>query len=282
MRKKYKALVLFAVIAALVVSNCLAPLTIAGAARSEKVLILATTTSTKDTGLLDYLLPIFKKKTGITVKSIAVGSGQALTMGQRGDADVLLVHSPAQEKTFMSKGYGKTRKDVMYNYFVIIGPKNDPAKVKTAPDALTAFKRIAAAKAKFVSRGDNSGTNTKELGFWKAAGATPSGSWYMKTGQGMAATIRIANEKNAYTLTDEGTYLVQKKSISLELLLKKTKDLKNQYGVITVNPAKHSFVNYNGAVRFSDFLTSREGQRLIGSYGTKKYGKTLFVPNAKK
>jgi tungstate transport system substrate-binding protein len=251
-------------------------------AATGKTLILATTTSTKDTGLLDELLPAFKKKYGITVKPIAVGTGEALKMGERGDADVLLVHAPASEEKFMSAKHGTVRKQVMYNYFVIIGPKKDPANIRRAPSAAEAFKRIAAKKLTFVSRGDDSGTNKKELDLWKKAGVKAEGDWYLKTGQGMAATIRIANEKQAYTLADEGTFLVQKKNIDTVLLYQYHKDLYNQYSAIAVNPNKSKKINKKGAQSFIAYLTSKSGQKLIGNFGVKKYGKPLFVPNAKK
>jgi tungstate transport system substrate-binding protein len=250
-------------------------------AATSKTLILATTTSTKDTGLLDELLPAFKKKYGITVKPIAVGTGEALKMGERGDADVLLVHAPASEETFMKAKHGTVRKAVMFNYFVIIGPKNDPANIRKAPSAIEAFKRIAAKKAMFVSRGDDSGTNKKELELWKKAGVKAQGDWYLKTGQGMASTIRVANEKQAYTLADEGTFLVQKKNIDIKLLYQYHKDLYNKYSVIAVNPKKSSKINKAGALKFVEFITSKQGQKLIGNFGVKKYGKPLFVPSAK-
>lgn len=248
---------------------------------SGGTILLATTTSTKDTGLLDELLPVFKEKYGITVKPIAVGTGEALKMGERGDADVLLVHSRQSEDEFMTKGFGKVREDVMYNDFVLIGPEDDPAGVKNSIDATDAFKKIAGKKAPFISRGDDSGTHKKELKVWGKAGFEPEGSWYMSTGQGMAATIRIANEKLGYTLSDRGTYLVQKDNTDLVILTEKSKDLLNPYGVIAVNPEKYPKANYKGALKFIEFLTSDEGQKIIGEFGKEQYGQPLFVPDAK-
>ena len=258
--------------------------------KSNQTIILATTTSTKDTGLLDELLPAFTKKTGITVKPVAVGTGEALKMGERGDADVLLVHARASEDEFMAKGFGKVRKDVMYNDFVLIGPAADPAGAKGAADAAAAFEKIMLywslqsrlqVPHPFVSRGDDSGTYKKELKIWEQAGIKPEGNWYTSTGQGMAQTIIIANEKQGYTLADRGTYLVQKDNIDLVVLTEKSKDLLNPYGVIAVNPDKFPKVNYDGAMEFIDFLTSAEGQKLIGAFGKDEFGQALFVPDAK-
>jgi len=247
---------------------------------SNDSIILATTTSTKDTGLLDALIPAFEKKYGITVKPIAAGTGEALKMGERGDADVLLVHSRAAEDEFMAEGFGTVRKDVMHNDFVIIGPRDDPAGIKGSASAADAFKRIAGKGAILVSRGDDSGTHKKELGIWEKANIKPEGDWYISTGQGMAATIRIANEKLGYTLSDRGTYLVQKDNIDLVVLTEKSDDLLNPYGVIAVNPDKHSKINYRGATKFIEFLTSEEGQEIIGEFGKDKFGQALFVPDA--
>lgn len=242
-------------------------------------LILATTTSTADTGLLDYLLPIFEQKFNVKIKPIAVGSGEAIAMGQRGEADVLLVHSPAAEQAFMAAGYGSLRKDVMYNDFVIIGPAGDPAGIKgKTPEA--ALAAIAAAQAPFVTRGDNSGTYNKEVAIWKKAGIAPAGAWYFNVGQGMGEATKIANEKQAYILIDRGTYLSLKKSIKLVILVQGQKDLFNPYGVIVVNKAKFDKVNDVDAKKFADWITSPEGQKLIGRYGVHKYGQRLFTPSA--
>lgn len=246
----------------------------------KKTLILATTTSTKDTGLLDVLLPAFESKTGYTVKPVAVGSGQAFEMGQRGEADVLLVHAPKDEAEFVAQGFGAGRRDVMYNYFVILGPKNDPAGVKGMKSAVEALKKIAAAKATFVSRGDDSGTNKKELKLWDKAGVKPSGGWYIKTGQGMGSTLRIAGEKQGYTLADTGTFLSLKGTLALAVLVEKNEDLLNQYGVIPVNSEKLPKVNSEGGKAFADWIVSQDVQKLIGEYGKDEFGEALFTPNA--
>lgn len=290
--KRFSAIALAIVLIMLAVAGCsnqqkTAATTSGNTATTEKktenkTLILATTTSTKDTGLLDVLIPAFEKKTGLTVKTIAVGTGEALKMGERGDADVLLVHSRPAEDEFMAKGFGKVRKDVMHNDFVLIGPKSDPAGAKDATSAAEAFKKIAAKKAIFVSRGDDSGTNKKELQIWKKAGIKPQGDWYIKTGQGMAATILITNDKQGYTLSDRGTYLTQKGNIALVIALEKKKDLLNPYGVIAVNPDKFPNVNFDGAVKFVDYITSSEGQIIIADFGKEKYGQPLFFPDAVK
>jgi tungstate transport system substrate-binding protein len=245
-------------------------------------LILATTTSTRDTGLLDVLLPMFKQATGYNVKMVAVGSGAALQMGQEGNADVLLVHSPAAEKDLMTAGFGKERQLVMHNDFVIVGPTADPARIKGTSTAVEAFKKIADAKAIFATRGDKSGTNTAELNIWKAASITPAGAWYLNTGQGMADTLRIVSDKGGYTLADRGTYLAQKKTLSLDILVEGDKVLLNIYHVITVNPDKWPKVNYTGARAFADYILSPDIQAFIGKFGVDQYGSPLFFPDAGK
>lgn len=242
-------------------------------------MILATTTSTADTGLLDYLLPIFYKKYNVKTKPIAVGTGEAIAMGTRGEADVLLVHARAKEDKFMADGFGSIRKDVMYNDFVLIGPAGDPAGAKTL-DPAKAFAAIAAAQAPFVTRGDNSGTYTKEMSIWTKSGITPAGNWYVNVGQGMGEAARIANEKQAYILIDRGTYLALKKTLTLVILVEKQKDMLNPYGVIIVNKAKFAKVNEIDAKKFVDWITSAEVQKLIGEFGKKKYGQALFTPSA--
>lgn len=242
-------------------------------------MILATTTSTADTGLLDYLLPIFDKKYNIKTKPIAVGSGEAIAMGQRGETDVLLVHSRAAEDKFMADGYGSLRKDVMYNDFVLIGPKTDPAAIKgLSPTA--AVTAIAAVQSLFVTRGDNSGTYNKEVSLWTKANITPAGAWYVNIGQGMGEATKIANEKQAYILIDRGTFLSLKKSISLVILVEGQKELFNPYGVIIVNKAKFAKVNEVDAKKFVDWITSPGVQKLIGAFGRDKYGQALFTPSA--
>lgn len=247
-----------------------------------KDIILATTTSTQDSGLLDVLVPAFEKQSGYTVKVVAVGSGQALKMGEEGNADVLLVHSPSSEKTFMDKGFGSERHLVMHNDFIIVGPTADPAGIKGNGSAVEAFKKITASAAPFISRGDNSGTNTMELSLWKKAGITPEGSWYQESGQGMGATLKIASEKGAYTLTDRATYLANKPSLGLDILVEGDKTLLNAYHVILVNPSKWPKINVAGARAFADYLVSPEGQKLIGDFGKDKYSQPLFTPDADK
>ena len=249
---------------------------------AQAELILATTTSTQDSGLLDVLVPEFEKLTGYQVKTVAVGSGQALTMGKEGNADVLLVHSPAAEKEFMAGEYGVDRRLVMHNDFIIVGPATDPAGIKKTTTAADALKAIAAAEAPFVSRGDDSGTHKAELALWKKAAITPEGAWYQESGQGMGATLTIASEKGAYTLTDRATYLAQKDKLDLEILVEGDPALLNIYHVISVNPAKWPKVNAAGATAFADFLTSPDGQAMIGSFGVEKFGQPLFVPDAGK
>ena len=249
----------------------------------EKNLILATTTSTQDSGLLDVLIPIFEKQTGFFVKTIAVGSGQAMTMGQKGEADVLLVHSPAAEKKFMEDSFGVNRRLVMHNDFVVVGSKDDPAKIKGLKKAAEAFKKIADAKALFLSRGDNSGTHSKEKEVWKAAGVSQEQEkWYQQTGQGMGQTLNIAAEKNGYTLTDRGTWLALKKNLSMEILVEGDGVLLNIYHVIELNAQKWPKVNVAGAKAFADFMVSKGTQEIIRTFGVDKFGSPLFFPDAGK
>ena len=250
---------------------------------TEKNIILATTTSTQDTGLLDVLIPVFEKKTGHFVKTIAVGSGQAMTMGERGEADVLLVHSPEAEQKFVAADYGVNRKLVMHNDYVIVGPAADPAKIKGIKSAREAFKKIAASTSPFLSRGDNSGTHAKEKSIWKAANIKYEGEkWYQETGLGMGQTLNVASEKKAYTLTDRGTYLALKKNLGLEILAEGDAMLLNIYHVIEVNPSKWPKVNVPGAKAFADFMVSRETQAIIKTFGVEKLGAPLFFPDAGK
>jgi tungstate transport system substrate-binding protein len=249
----------------------------------EKTLILATTTSTQDTGLLDVLIPIFEKKTGYFVKTIAVGSGQAMTMGQKGEADVLLVHSPAAEKKFMEDGFGVSRRLVMHNDYIIAGPADDPAKIKGVKSAAEAFKKMAVAQALFVSRGDNSGTHAKEKDIWKVAGSKYEGEkWYQQTGLGMGQTLNVAAEKKGYTLTDRGTYLALAKTLKLDILVEGDAVLLNIYHVMEVNPQKWPKANITAAKAFADFMVSKETQDIIKTYGVDKYGSPLFFPDAGK
>ena len=246
-----------------------------------KELKLATTTSTQDSGLLDVLLPVFEKDSNYKVKVIAVGSGQAIEMGAAGDVDVILVHSRAAEDKFVADGFGIDRRDVMYNDFLIIGPAEDPAGIKGSTDTIAAFKTIAAKQALFVSRGDASGTDKKEKGIWEKAGIKPAGAWYIESGQGMGDTFRMADEKKAYTLIDRATYLAQKDKYKLEIIIEGDKSLLNPYGVIPVNPEKFPKVDYEGATKFAEWLTSEKGQKMIGEFGVKEFDQQLFVPDAK-
>ncbi|BAF58783.1 ABC-type tungstate transport system, permease component [Pelotomaculum thermopropionicum SI] len=253
----------------------------AGQQPQNKEVILATTTSTQDTGLLDVLLPIFEQKTGYKVKPIAVGSGAAMEMGKKGEADVLLVHAPQSEKELVDSGVGINYRLVMHNDFVIVGPAGDPAGIKGSK-AVDAFKKIAEKKAVFVSRGDESGTHKKEKEIWAAAGIKPEGSWYQQSGTGMGQTLSIASEKNGYTLTDRGTYLAQQKNIKLEVLAEGDKALLNIYHVMQVNPEKFSKVNKDGGKAFVEFMVDPETQKIIGDFGRDKYGQALFTPDAGK
>jgi len=276
--KMGKRIMLSLEICCLVLLSGMAP-----AQAQEKTIILATTTSTQDSGLLDVLLPIFEKKTGYFVKTIAVGSGQAMAMGQKGEADVLLVHSPDAEKKFVAEGYGINRRIIMHNDYVIVGPLGDSAKIKGVKSSQEAFKKIASAQALFISRGDKSGTDAKEKSIWKAAGVKPEGEkWYQETGLGMGQTLNVAAEKKGYTLTDRGTYLAMKKNLNLDILVEGDAILLNIYHVIEVNPAKWPKVNAAGAKAFSDFMVSKETQDMIKTFGVDKYGAPLFFPDAGK
>ena len=256
---------------------------ISPAGAASKNLILATTTSTQDSGLLDLLIPIFEKESGLMVKTIAVGSGQAMKMGEKGEADVLLVHSPDAEKKFMTGEFGVNRRLVMHNDFILVGPGADPAKIKGAKSSIVAFKQIATTGALFLSRGDNSGTHAKEKGLWKGAGINPEGQkWYQQTGLGMGQTLNVAAEKKGYTLADRGTYLAMKKSLGMEVLVEGEPLLLNIYHVIEVNPLKWPKVNGAGAHAFGEFMISKKVQDLISKFGADKYGSPLFFPDAGK
>lgn len=243
----------------------------------------ASTTSTENSGLFKYLLPIFEKKTGIHVDVVAVGTGAAIEIGKRGDADMLMVHAKAQELTAVQEGYFVNRHDLMYNDFVIIGPAGDPLQIKGLTSGAETFKKIYAAGGPFVSRGDKSGTNVKELALWKAAGLDPKGKpWYLEVGQGMEKTQRVANEKRAYTLTDRGTWLATKDKdrLEMQIVLQGDPSLFNQYGVMVVNPEKHPQVKYQEAMTFINWLISPEGQQTIAAY-RDAHGNQLFIPNAR-
>jgi tungstate transport system substrate-binding protein len=261
-----------------------APTQVPTAVPANLNLILATTTSTQDSGLLDVLIPLFETETGYKVQTVAVGSGQAMQMGQEGNADVLLVHSPSAEATFMQDGWGKDRNLVMHNDFIIVGPAADPAQIKGLGPA-EAFKAIAAAGALFVARADKSGTSTKELGIWaktEVDPATTKPAWYIETGQGMGASLTIASEKGAYALTDRATYLANKAKLQLDVLVEGNKTLLNVYHVITVNPDKWPKVNYEGAMAFLKFMTEPATQEVIAKFGMDKFGQSLFFPDADK
>jgi len=245
-------------------------------------ILCSSTTSTENSGLFNYILPMFEKKTGIKVKVVARGTGAAIEMGKRGDADVAFVHAKEQELKEVEEGFFVDRHDVMYNDFVIIGPADDQAKIKGMKFAAEAFKKIAASSV-FISRGDNSGTNTKELSIWKKAGVDPKGQkWYLEVGQGMEKTQRIADEKRAYTLTDRGTWLAtrDKDRLAMAIVLEGDPTLFNQYGVMAVNPAKFPHVKYKEAMQFINWLISKEGQEAIASFKDKN-SNPLFIPNAK-
>jgi len=253
------------------------------AAPKQKNIILATTTSTQDSGLLDVLIPIFEKETGYFVKTIAVGSGQAMAMGQKGEADVMLVHSPDAEKKFVAEGYGVNRRLVMHNDFIIVGPAADPAKIKGVKSSADVLKLVAGANALFLSRGDNSGTHAKEKTLWKKAEINPVGQkWYQETGLGMGQTLNVAAEKKGYTLADRGTYLALKKNLGLDILVEGDAALLNIYHVIEVNSAKWPKANAEGAKAFADFMVSRKTQDIIKTFGVDKFGSPLFFPDAGK
>jgi tungstate transport system substrate-binding protein len=246
------------------------------AAAAQEVLTMATTTSTENSGLLDELLPPFEEKFNVRVDVVAVGTGAAIELGRNGDADIIFVHAREAEDKFVANGYGVNRRDVMYNDFVILGPPADPAGIKETETAAEALEKIAAAEVEFVSRGDNSGTNKKELSLWDSAGITPAGSWYLESGQGMGPSINMANEQQAYILADRGTYLAYSGDIELEIVNSGDPALFNPYGIIPINPAYHTHVNYQLAMAFVGYVTSQQGQNLINNY--IKYDKQLFYP----
>jgi tungstate transport system substrate-binding protein len=250
--------------------------------RSDPVpVILATTTSTQDSGLLDVLIPAFERESGYRVKTIAVGSGEAIEMGARGEADVVLAHSPAAEEELMADGKGGERRTVMHNDFVVVGPAADPAEVRGAT-AAEALARIAEAGAPFLSRGDESGTHTFELGLWEEAGRNPQGAWYQESGQGMGATLQIANDKDAYTISDRGTYLATESARDLEILVEGGAELLNVYHVIDIAPDAGERVNDEGGKALADWLVSPAAQDEIKSFGVEEFGEPLFVPDAGK
>jgi len=259
-----------------------APSLLWGGEISNRNVILATTTSTQDSGLLDLLGPLFVKKSGYPLKTIAVGTGQALALAAKGEADVTLAHAPELEKKYVAEGKLLNRRLVMYNDFVIIGPPSDPAKIKSIKSSSQSLKLISGSHARFVSRGDNSGTHNLEQFLWKQSGIEPKGAWYIESGQGMGATLGIANDRNGYTLTDRATYLAFQKRLALVILLEGDKPLLNIYSVMEVNPANGPRVNAAGGKAFADFMVAPETQAVIKNFGLEKYGQPLFVPIAGK
>lgn len=252
-----------------------------GALSAEARIRMASTTSTQNSGLFDYLLPIYEKKSGVKVDVVAVGTGAAIEIGRRGDADIVFVHAKELELKAVEEGYFVNRHNVMYNDFVVIGPTNDPAQAKGSKFATEVFKKIAESGFSFVSRGDDSGTHTKELSLWKKAGVNPAGQkWYLEVGQGMEKTQRIADEKRAYTLTDRGTWLATRDRLDMVIVLEGDAELFNQYGIMLVNPEKHKQVKVKEATQLLNWLVSREGQDAIAAFKDRN-GNPLFVPNAK-
>ena len=251
---------------------------IGSTAIAQDRLVLATTTSTENSGLLDVLIPPFEEKYNARVDVVSVGTGKAISLAENGDADIILVHARDAENEFVEAGFGVNRRDVMYNDFVISGPASDPAGVKGMENASEAFSEIAQSNSSFVSRGDDSGTNKKELSIWASTDVEPSGNWYIETGQGMGASLNVANEKEAYILADRGTYLAYSSDLDIEILVEGDSELFNPYGIIPVNPAYHTHVNYQMAMSFVGYITSHQGQKIISEYTA--YGKVLFYPSA--
>jgi len=256
--------------------------TVSAQTPASRTVIVSTTTSTQDSGLLDVLVPLFERQTGYTVKTISVGTGQALALAARGEADVTLAHAPAQEKKYVADGKMLNRRLVMYNDFVLIGPESDPAKIRGEKSVVAALKKIADAQARFVSRGDKSGTHTLELTLWQAAAVTPAAPWYIESGQGMGATLGVANDRQAYTLTDRATTLAFAKRIDLKPMVEGDRLLLNIYSVMEVNPANGPRVNAAGGKAFAEFMLAPETQQVIKTFGVDKYGQPLFVPIAGK
>ena len=259
---------------------------VSGGARAQapasRTLILSTTTSTQDSGLLDVLVPMFERQTGYSVKTVSVGTGQALALAARGEADVTLAHAPALEKKYVADGKMLNRRLVMYNAFVLIGPEADPATIRGEKSVVAALKRIAEAKARFVSRGDKSGTHTLELALWKEAGVTPGPPWYIESGQGMGATLGIADDRQAYTITDRATLLAFAKRVALTIMVEGDRPLLNIYSVMEVNPANGPRVNAAAGKAFADFMVSPATQEVIKTFGVEKFSRALFVPIAGK
>lgn len=279
-----KKRILSVVMVLVMVLSMAVALSACGEEETKGNIILATTTSTKDSGLLDEILPVFEEETGYTVEVVSVGSGEAMAMGENGEADVLLVHSPAAEAEYVENGHADEdgRMDVMYNDFVIIGPEANPAGID-GENAIDAFKAIMENEATFVSRADDSGTHKKELSIWEKAELTPSGDWYVEAAAGMGDVITMTDEKSGYTLSDRATWLNVGGNTALKILCEKDPSgvLNNQYGVICVNPEKNENINHDGAKAFQKWIVSEATQKLIGEYGAEEYGEALFIPNAK-
>ncbi len=267
------------VLMSLVLVLLVCPFSFSGEA-AERKLRMATTTSTENSGLLDVLLPPFEEKYGVKVKVIAVGTGAAIRIAKDGNADLILVHARRLEDQFVAQGYGTKRYQVMYNDFVIVGPAEDVAQIKGEENVVRALKRITSHRASFVSRGDKSGTHVKEMSLWEISKIRPHGSWYIESGSGMASTLRIANEKRAYTLSDRGTYLHLQKELDLIILCEGDRRLFNPYGVIPVSPQKCPWVKYDLAMKFVKYITGKESQKIIGQYGVAEFREPLFIPNA--
>jgi tungstate transport system substrate-binding protein len=251
-----------------------------GAEQIRRSVTLATTTSAQDSGLLDALIPLFEQQSGHTVKTVAVGTGQALALAAKGEADVALVHAPSLEKKYLAKGKLLNRRLVMYNDFIIVGPEDDPAKIRSSKSAVAALRLIAQVNARFVSRGDNSGTDTLEKSLWKAAGVAATGPWYIESGQGMEASLNIANERNAYTISDRGTYRACSKRLALPILVQGDKLLLNIYSVMEVNARNGPRINSAGGKAFADFMVAPQTQALIAKFGVDKFSQPLFAPAA--
>lgn len=282
MRKRLLLVLLMFALSIVIFCGCVA--TKDTVSTEDRTLILATTTSTQNSGLLDAIIPVFEEKTGITCKVVAVGTGKALQMGRDGEADVLLVHAKSSEEKFIEEKHGLKRFDVMYNDFVILGPKSDPIKIKEkAPKNIAdGFKLISKGEVKFISRGDDSGTHKKEKKLWQSIDYSPKGDWYIEAGKGMGDVIQMCDEVMGYTMSDRATYLSMQDKIDLEILLEGDDILFNQYGVIAVNPDKNESINKEEAESFIKWLLADDTQSMIGEFGKDKFGQALFVPNAAK
>jgi tungstate transport system substrate-binding protein len=252
----------------------------AAAQAPSRVVILSTTTSTQDSGLLDVLVPMFERATGYSLKTISVGTGQALALAARGEADVTLAHAPALEKKYVAEGKLRHRRLAMSNDFVLVGPADDPAGIRGLPSAAEALRRVAAARARFVSRGDRSGTHLLELALWRAAGVEPKGAWYLEAGQGMGQTLGLADDRRAYTLADRATHLAFQRRVALPILVERDRPLQNLYSVLEVNPANGPRVNAAGGAAFAQFIVAPEAQAVIRTFGVDRFGQPLFVPIA--